>query len=777
MFTEQTSLQNKILAIVVLILVLITALVSVTTLWSAYQHSRSQLQQNFNTSRQVFLYKLKNDGNTLSGALQNAAKDFNTKQLIASGREDPESLQAVMVSQQGRAGADFTQVFDQQEEPLLSNGGPTGLSPAGFVEDEIHLRGADGQVYLVGASGVKFLEQQPSVDAWLLMGINLRRMIDEQVQKLTGFDVHVYDGDRYVVGTSPISASDINHTLSSLPLDTNSEVDIGDQAHIAFRFQSNPEHGDDISFVFTIKSSSAFLNFTQLSAQVVLELALAIVAAFFLSLYLSRSVTRPLRTLADVAKRIAGGDYHSPIPSFKTTEVRHLSQAFEGMQAGINAREQEINQLAYYDSLTDLPNRNSFIRTLQDKIASEPGKPFAVMMLDLDRFKEINDTIGHNFGDQLLKLIACRLESLSLADAFYAHVGGDEFAILLRDIDGYDVTAVVNQYTNLFDLPFDVEGVHLDVDASFGLALYPQHSDSAYGMMQCADIALYKCKESHHSSLTYQSDFNTLSIKRLNLMSELRLAIEKDQLQLFYQPKLCLHTQHIVSVESLVRWVHPEHGFINPDDFIPLAEQSGTIRELTHWAISTALRQHCEWRKQGIRLRFAVNISALDLVDLSLPAYVSQQLSEHRVDAQYLTLEVTESAVMNEPDAAIRALDMLRRMGIKLSIDDFGTGYSSMAYLKQMPVSELKVDKAFVMDMANNSDDAKIVKSTVDLAHNLGLSVVAEGVEDELALDILRQYRVEFAQGYFIAKPMKPADFQQWIEQTTYWNHADEECS
>ncbi len=764
---KRASLQQKILLFFSLILVTITVLVSSTTLQSAYQHSNSQLSQSFDTARQVFLYKLQNDGNVLSGSLRSAAKDFNTKQLIASGKEDPESLAAVLVNQQRRSNADFSMVFDGEGQVIYSSLTETELTPEAFNSDAIRLSVIDGDVYLIKSTEVKFLEQQPQVDAWLLMGINLQKLVDESVQQLTGYEVSVISGDNYVFGTTNRETAELAN-FSLLPNATMIEVDINQQAQIAYRFFADEKEYTDVSFVFSIASESAFLNFFQLAFQLSVELIIAIAGAVLLSLYLSNNITKPLRVLAGVAKRIQQGDYHSPIPDFDAAEVNNLSKTFEGMQDSIQAREAEINQLAYYDTLTGLPNRNSFIKQLKHKIETGNGESFAVLMLDLDRFKEVNDTIGHNFGDQLLKLIGRRIESLKLADAFYARVGGDEFAILLNDVNERDLISMVKQYTHLFDLPFEVEGIHLDVDASFGLAVYPEHADSAYGIMQCADIALYKCKETHHNYIRYNSEFNTLSIQRLNLMSELRLAIEQDQLRLFYQPKLCLKTDEVVSVECLVRWVHPEHGFINPDEFIPLAEQSGAIRQLTHWVIRTALKQQQQWQQQDINLQFAVNISAVDLVDLSLPAYVSEQLTLHHVDNRYLTLEVTESALMSDPDAAIKALDMLQRMGIKLSIDDFGTGYSSMAYLKQMPVSELKIDKAFVLDLANSDDDEKIVKSTVDLAHNLGLSVVAEGVEDEASLEILKRYDVEFAQGYFIARPMNAEDFFDWMSQTNY---------
>lgn len=761
------TLQSKILFFVATILISVAAIVSITTLQSAYQHSTLQLNERFDTARQVLEYKLSNDHQVLRNSLNNAAKDFNIKQLIASGADDPESLRVAMLNQQHRIGADFTIVYDRQQNTILSTLDNTeSFRAEQFLNDAIHLKVINNRVFLITAVGLKFLEKQPAYDGWILMGINLEHLIDDSVQVLTGFSVDAFNQEQHLLSATPNNSTNLM-VLPQTQEQNLTKIDIDNQAYIAYRFKVTKDDSP-VDFVFTIANDSAFLDFFQLAFQLAVEIIIALVAALLLSAYLSKNITKPLRALASVAKRIQQGDYQSPIPDFSTDEVRNLSQAFKGMQEGIQIREKEINQLAYYDTLTDLPNRNSFIRQLQNKVEHQPNQHFSVLMLDLDRFKDINDTIGHHFGDLLLKQIACRIESLKLADAFYARVGGDEFALLLNDVEGQEVKSLAQQYTQLFELPFNIEGVHLDVDASFGLATYPDHADSAYGIMQCADIALYKSKGTHHKVIEYDREFDTLSVQRLNLMSELRKAIEENQLKLFYQPKLCLTTNKVISVECLVRWFHPEHGFISPDDFIPLAEQTGAIRDLTYWAINTALQQHVAWRNIGIELRFAVNISAIDLIDLSLPAYVAEFLDRYKVDSTHLALEVTESALMDDPDAAIKALRMLQRMGISLSIDDFGTGYSSMAYLKQMPVSELKIDKAFVLELATNEDDAMIVKSTVDLAHNLGLSVVAEGVEDEAALTILRQHHVEYAQGYFIARPMSADDFQQWIDTSDY---------
>lgn len=761
--TSRKSLQQTILRLFAVVLVLMSILVAGITLNSAYQHSRKQLLEHFETSQQVFVYKLINDSNALSGVLANAAKNFNIKQLIADGSNDPESLLAAMANLKNRGDADFSMVTDGSGNIIVSSGPAfTSVDPTRYHNRTVALVFNDGTAYLVTAEPVRFLEQQPNPDAWLLMGQQLDRLLGDQIRSLTGFGVSVFHQQKFLLSTEAGMAEDI----SSLPAAGKGMLEQGNTKLIAYRFKAAED--SEIDFLFTISRGAAFLNFLALMGQLILILVVAILLAVVTSFYIARGVTQPLRMLVAVAQKIREGDYDSDIPPTNSSEVHELSNAITAMQDGIEQREKKIERLAYYDTLTGLPNRNAFFGRLQEQLRVNEDEACAVILIDLDRFTEVNDTLGHDFGDKLLCEVAKRISNLQFKGTFAASVGGDQTAILLTDLDTLPLQRAVDQFDGFFETPFEVDGVMLDIDASFGVSVYPDHADNANGMIQCADIALNKCKESHAHYVIYEESLNTHSVRKLSLMSELRYAIEADQLSLYYQPKLCIETGKIVSVECLVRWIHPEHGFIGPDDFIPLAERSGAIRELTKWAIKTAIDRHREWAAQGISLRMAINISAIDLVDMVLPAYVAEQLSLADMEASCLTLEVTESAVMDDPAQAIRSLDMLHRMGVKLSIDDFGTGFSSMAQLKQMPVQELKIDKSFVQELATNSDDEKIVKSTVDLAHNLGLSVVAEGVEDEVALAKLGQFGVEFAQGYFISRPLPAADFFDWIQKSEY---------
>ena len=384
-------------------------------------------------------------------------------------------------------------------------------------------------------------------------------------------------------------------------------------------------------------------------------------------------------------------------------------------------------------------------------------------MLDIDRFKDINDTVGHETGDLLIQQIAKRIAAFDEVPAFLARLGGDEFGMVLKFEGNQNLESLVHRIACIFDQPFSISGLVLDVDCSIGASVFPDDAATSSGLMQCADIALYSCKGTHHHYAIYKPELNKHSVQRLNLMSELKGALQEGQLQLYYQPKLSLQAQKITSVECLIRWIHPEHGFIPPDEFIPLAEQTGAIRHVTHWGLRTALQQQKQWRQQGHNLTVAVNISAIDLIDMALPTFVSNLLSEFGSEPDMLTLEVTESAIMADPESALSALNTLKRMGIKLSIDDFGTGYSSMAQLKGMPVHELKIDKAFVLELAKSQDDKVMVNTMVSLAKNLSLETVAEGVEDEETLDYLREIGCTKAQGFHLSRPLPADQFDEWL--------------
>jgi diguanylate cyclase (GGDEF)-like protein/PAS domain S-box-containing protein len=430
------------------------------------------------------------------------------------------------------------------------------------------------------------------------------------------------------------------------------------------------------------------------------------------------------------------------------------------------AQESRLRHQAVHDALTGLPNRVLLKDRLTQALrgAAREGKPLALLLLDLDRFKEINDTLGHHVGDLLLEHFAQRLYGCIRESDTIARLGGDEFAILLpAESDVERAWALSDRIVRAVQQPFEVApGLRLEVGVSIGIAMFPEHADDQARLLQCADVAMYAAKQSADAVQIYdrQKDHNT--IRHLTLSGALRQAIEGGELSFDFQPKLDLLGGTIRSVEALARWRHPAQGAILPDEFIPHAEQTGLIQPFTRWSFDAALAQLAAWQSAGVDISVAVNLSTRSLHDEKLPETMAILLRKWQVEPGRLTLELTESAVMLDPDGAQRNLYRLHDLGIRLSIDDFGTGYSSLSHLQRLPLHELKIDKSFVVHMIDNDNDLVIVRSTIDLAHNLGLTVVAEGIESEQQLATLRELGCDLGQGFFVAEPLP-------IEQLTLW--------
>jgi len=422
-----------------------------------------------------------------------------------------------------------------------------------------------------------------------------------------------------------------------------------------------------------------------------------------------------------------------------------------------------------HDDLTDLPNRTLLYDRLEQAIqdASQTHEPGALMVMDLDRFKDINDTLGHTSGDLLLQQVGSRIQTVTRENDTVARLGGDEFAVLLPGIDAGQAVRYARNILNVLERPFVIENMYLDIESSIGISLYPDHGEEADTLIRRADVAMYHAKQRNSGCFIYEPESDPYSLRRLALMGELRHALENDGLTLYYQPKVNLDSGRVTGVEALLRWTHPQHGFIGPDEFIPLAERSGLIRPLTLWVLNAALRQCHLWRQMGLDLNVAVNLSARNLAESRLPDQVAGLLEAWDLPASRLMVEITESAFMDDPLHARKILMRLEEIGVRASIDDFGTGYSSLATLGQLPVAEIKIDRSFVTDMLSNSKHAVIVRSTIDLGHNLGRSVTAEGVEDEATLEKLRELGCDKAQGYYMSRPLPASELVEWMAANT----------
>ncbi len=484
--------------------------------------------------------------------------------------------------------------------------------------------------------------------------------------------------------------------------------------------------------------------------------------------YLNRTVLRPIAQLTHALHAEAAGAEGIELPPPDKVETRELVDAFLGMRRQVHARQIALEYQALHDALTGLPNRTLLQDRLQQVVlaASRDNRPLALIMMDLDRFKEINDTLGHHVGDRVLQQVGERLAEVLRESDTVARLGGDEFALLLPNAHEQHALNLAHKIVTTLEQSFTVDHHHLSVGASLGIAIFPQHGDSAQALIQRADVAMYVAKRKNSGYALYDVGQDQHSEGRLALVNDLRIALQNGGLELHYQPKQNIRSGKLTGFEALLRWRHPHRGHVTPDEIIPIAEQTGLIKPLTHWVMNTALAQCAAWQRAGLELTIAVNLSVWNLHDRDFDQVVAGLLAQWEVPAQYLELEITESAMVADPD--MEMLNRLHAIGVRLAVDDYGTGFSSLAYLKSMPLTDIKIDKSFVTDMTVDDNDAVIVRSTIDLAHNLGRKVVAEGVETKEIWDLLEILRCDTAQGYYISPPIPAADLDRWIAESPW---------
>ena len=418
--------------------------------------------------------------------------------------------------------------------------------------------------------------------------------------------------------------------------------------------------------------------------------------------------------------------------------------------------------LARHDSLTELPNRRWFLESVGVALKNPSLQTGGLLLVDLNGFKEINDTLGHHHGDLVLQEVGPRLRAAFRSEDLVARLGGDEFAVFMPGADIDAAQAAVGRLQDALHTPVDVDGIEIELDASIGLAWYPDHGGDVDTLLQRADVAMYRAKATHHPLVTYRAEDDSHSPERLVIAADLRRALAADQLVLHYQPQVELGHGRPVAAEGLVRWHHPQRGLLGPPEFIEVAERTGLIKDLTYRVLDLGLSDLRDWADDGRKLSLSLNVSVRSLLDRRFPEEVEKLLSRHGVDGTALTLELTESSLMVDPEVAKKTMRHLAELGVSVAIDDFGTGYSSLAYLTDLPIGELKIDKSFVRAMGSDARNAIVVRSTIELAHNLGLRTVAEGIEDSFTFERLRALGCELAQGFHMSKPLSAANLVTW---------------
>lgn len=576
-------------------------------------------------------------------------------------------------------------------------------------------------------------------------------------------------------GVIPPSIDDLRHASSG---HISAHVTVDGTPYFAV-FSTLDSHQSTPLVIAVLVSLASVEAVRTVAIGVVALLVLALAAGIAWTSYAySASFVRPLLDLATAARRLQSGDLDTPVDRKSSYELGELEHAFVTMAHALKSREQALASLveqlevrASTDELTLLPNRAALHQRLYEVIQGVSGsapKALSLLLVDLDRFKDVNDTLGHDAGDAVLRQVARRFQDVVQTSDTVARLGGDEFAILLPGTGAADAARVAQKLIDSLDAPFMFAGSPLDVGASIGIACLGGPGDSAATLLRQADVAMYDSKRKRIGYQYYAPELDSNNPERLSLLGELRHAIGDGQLVLHFQPTINMQERRLVHVEALVRWQHPRHGLLGPDVFIPLAEQTGLIKPVTEWVLDAALAQARKWRNQGRHIPLAVNISAQNLQEPTLADAITALLRKHGVPASELTLEITETSVLQDTARATEVLGRLQALGVRIAIDDFGAGQSALAYLKQLPVNELKIDRSFVQDLAHSARDGAIVGAAIELGHRLGLSVVAEGVEDEATWDELRALGCDVAQGFYMARPLVESAFDTWLEHSEW---------
>jgi diguanylate cyclase (GGDEF)-like protein len=589
--------------------------------------------------------------------------------------------------------------------------------------------------------------RSPLPVAWISMGFALDDKAARELAEITGLGV-----------TLSLRSGARTQVASTVPAGSAADPDIA-----ARRIALSNQGDTEVEATLSRSLSEARAPFERLTDRLFLIAAVSLIAFGWTAFAIARSITRPLQDLTRSVDRIRGGDYDLALTVHRRDELGVLADGLKHMQTAVQSRDQSIRRLAYQDALTGLMNRTAFGAALSVALSGAGNPTVAVAVINLLRFRRINEHLGYSVGDEVLKAIASRLSALPSVDSAVARLATDEFAAFTRLSDPAQLQAWGTSLLAALVEPVIVEAQPIDVAATVGLAMAGGGQPDADDLLRRADVAVGRARREKHALAIYQDSFQPAAREQLSLLGELRRAVEEDELRLYFQPKIELATTRVAGAEVLMRWQHPTRGLLSPAAFVPFAEQTGFIRRITRWALDRAAVQGAEWHRAGYSIPLAVNVSADD-IDERLDSRIAAILARHQLPPCLLSLELTESSFIDDPERALRVLTALASLGVGLSIDDFGTGYSSLGLLARMPVHEMKVDRSFVLGLASDPGYAAIVRSAIDMGHSLGLKVVAEGIETESIAGRLRELRCDIGQGYLYARPMPAREFAAWLE-------------
>lgn len=774
---RRNSFQTRIAGVLILLLLVVIGSLYFAVKVATAEAVKMQASQQLEVGVRVFERLLDVRSRQIRDAVQVLSSDFGFKDAVAS--DDTATISSVLGNHGKRI--DATEVLllaldGTIKATATASNGPDAFTPGiafRYSRELAEARRNKQSALIVSINHEPHLlvEAQvlaPIAIARVVMGFRMDDALAAELRSLTNLDVSFLAIENNTPGRliSTLNADQESAMANNLQLEKNTtlkEFEFAGQHYLNEQLVLATGSNYQVQAYLHSSLDQALVAFKPLDRRVLLIALCALLASLVGALFLARSISRPVRELARVAERVGQGDYQGDIDLKRNDELGVLAKTFQKMQTDLAERERQLAHNALHDSLTGLPNRTLAVERLGSSIMAE--RPMALLNLGIANFRSVNETCGPGGGDLALQQISRRLQATLRPGDSLARLLADEFLVMLDGSDRDSAVAAADQLQQLLIKPLRVGNHDIALDCAVGIAAFPQDGATPDELLRRANLAMNDAALLPGRLQVYQQGREDDHERQINLIRDLRRAAQGGELVLHYQPKLNINEGHVRQAEALLRWQHPHYGMVSPGEFIPLAERTGSIQGLTAWVIEEVLRQLREWNGRGLRVLMSLNISAEDLHDIGLATRVSRLLAQYAVPAEQLIFEITESAVMQNPETALKVLHSLRACGISLSVDDFGTGYSSLAQLKRMPVQELKIDQSFVRDLDDDSEDSVIVRSTIEMSHSLGLKVVAEGVEFERSLRLLEKWNCDTAQGYLISRPLTALAFEAWMGQ------------
>ncbi|SEQ26773.1 diguanylate cyclase (GGDEF) domain-containing protein [Pseudomonas cuatrocienegasensis] len=766
----RNSFQARIAAVLIMLLLAVIGALYLAVEAATSVAVRNQAREQLDVGARVFEQLLDMRGRQLHDAAQVLAADFGFKDAVGSG--DAATIRSALANHGARINAGIMLLFNLDGGVAVSSEAHVaGVLAERLSAQMTRLHNDGAQVFMLPIHDQIYLLVQATVVAplpiaRLVLGFPIDQSFARELQQLTHLDLTLLGEQdaRADIWVSTLEAGDqdeMRREAAQEMFAPDSLLSLYGETYLVQRLVLSEGEGFQVQALLHRSLTRAEAAFAPLGQHTLLISLVALLASLGGALLLARSISQPVRQLARMAERVGQGDYDGQIDLQRRDELGSLANAFVAMQSGLAERERQLAHNALHDPLTGLPNRHLALERLGSAITAE--RPTALLYLGIGNLRLISESCGPGGADLAIQQMTARLQPLLRPGDSIARIIADEFLLLLENTDSDNAVAIADQVQQLLIKPLQIGIADIAMDCSLGIAVYPDNGTSADELLRRASIAMGDAAKLPGRLQLYQRGRDVAHERQVRLIRDLRRATAHGELLLNFQPKLSLSGCATHQAEALLRWQHPQLGMISPGEFIPLAESTGSIQALTAWVIEEAMRQLREWHDRGLLVQLSLNISTQDLVDPDLPARVRELLVKYQLAADQLTFEITESGVMLNPAVALEVLHGLRACGISLSVDDFGTGYSSLAQLKRMPVQELKIDQSFIRDLSDTSEDAVIVRSTIEMSHSLGLTVVAEGVELESSLRLLQRWHCDTAQGYFISRPLSASAFEAWV--------------